>query len=877
MQDENGKLKERVKSLESLQAKLHLLEAMNSSPDHHKKRLRTRSEPEFDGDSSGRSEDGKSALKKSRLGQENSNASPSSTTNKNDTEELQYLEQRLVRSTDIVTNTTSLTAFGDAINHILPQANVQFNEFDRNAIDEVTSQTILIHAGDKYILESLKIGEAPLLVDLPFPSLERALKCLNAFNSFLGSHFYFINAGRFKHALRKFYTNNSPKINVSRDDVLFYTSLLMVLAVGEMYLADGHHLDHFTEIDPKTLNGFPGIQYFNKATIILNFGADSLQAGKSSVENVQALLLHAFYCQIIDASTDHYLKGGAAMRTALLIGLHNDTGKSSISRHELEHRRRLWWCLYIVDRYCCAKSGLPFSISDESITTELPANIPASVTPDELCQYDEFPDASYMIHFIKVSQISSDMVFRLYHRKSRKDLISIMLNTIAEIDSWRENLPDRLKVDYTQKNFKTSRLIVSIHSEYFHCINLTIRPVLLFFVRKRLRTWRTNRAPIYLSKFDKDIISLLNASLQASIQTLRSHSILSSRNELAKFGYLDREYIYSAMTTLILFNVAFSVNESASQEINAGLDLLTQMERVRNSYAAQRKQQILHLIQTFEQNGIPAHHFLTNPVPHQEFISTEPLTSHASELELENMASLVDSPSQNSSSKVSSSLKSLNSNPSTGLHKTNISSTKGGWEPSSHDSPLNESPYVRGSYTQSSNSQSQSNINLQPVAISGEQGFALLQSIPGHTPETGETNNSYIPLGDYSNSPVNNYDVNFTFLDQNGPDMFDNLDLSNSIVSFGTTSALGISPPSNPYELEALGLDGIQDKSKMFTNAESTNTPSGMPENSGNLTENKDTTASTSSDALYSLEWEQNLLNEIVNQTLTWENTGLEK
>lgn len=527
------------------------------------------------------------------------------------------LDKDIVRKSSLVAGSTSLTAFGDEINQIFPTANVSFKELDEQTDATIPTQVFMLRNNDIFFIQSRQADQAPMTVELDLPPYQLALKYYEAFDVFLGESFYFFNPGRFKTELYNIYFEYTPEYYLSREQVLKVTSILMIMAIGKMYYVG----QNTTTPSPF----FPGMEYFNKATFVINFAYTSLQSGICSVENVQTLLLYAFYHQIVDASSGHFLLGGLAMRGALLNGMYNDTGKEELNRYELEHRRRLWWTLYAIDRYCSAKFGFPLSIPDDVITTELPANIQGNILRDNKTKYDVFRDPTNINQFIRISQIFSRMMVRLYQQKIHSDIIPIILSVLSEVFQWRKSLPDALKVDYTKDNIETSRNIVNIHSEYFRCINLTIRPLLLYFVRKRLRSIRVKRAPIDLTRYSKDIVTMLNASLQASIQTLRSHNNLLSMSLLAKFGYLDREYIYSALSTLILFNVAFGVHGSASQHINVGLSLLDEMMKVGNKNAARRKEQTLHLISSFEKNGIPSHYFQTSS--NNSLLATAPLST----------------------------------------------------------------------------------------------------------------------------------------------------------------------------------------------------------------------------------------------------------
>lgn len=432
---------------------------------------------------------------------------------------------------------------------------------------------------------AIELGDGGSIIHLSIPSLDHTIECYNAFDWYLGTCFYFLNPATFKSEVRDVYASifnaGSKGLPLSREDVLFYGCILLVIATGEMYLAK--------ETSRPT---FPGLEYFQQVGPIIDVAFDGLKSGVCTIDTVQVLLLYSFYFQVIDAASGHYLMSGVAMRSALVLEMHKCNRGKSISRSEMEHRNRLWWTLYVVDRYCCAKTGVPLSISDESITTDMPSDR----------GINNLPEACFLKSFIEISQISSTMVTDLYQAgRTQTDLVPVMLNLLSKIDTWRHNLPEKLKVDYNSQTLDTTRTLVNIHSKYFQCINLTIRPILLYYLRERLK----GTTHLELSELPRDAVTLLTASQQASIQTLRSHGILDTRNEVARYGYLDREYIYSSLATLVIYSATFGIRSSVAIIINDGLTLLGNMKGSANN----RREQVLQLIKTFEENGIQAHDF----------------------------------------------------------------------------------------------------------------------------------------------------------------------------------------------------------------------------------------------------------------------------
>lgn len=63
---------------------------------------------------------------------------------------------------------------------------------------------------------------------------------------------------------------------------------------------------------------------------------------------------------------------GQAQRLALSIGLHREIPDGIVSPSEREHRRRLWWTVYILDRKLSVNMGCPLSVNDKDVDVALP-------------------------------------------------------------------------------------------------------------------------------------------------------------------------------------------------------------------------------------------------------------------------------------------------------------------------------------------------------------------------------------------------------------------------------------------------------------------------------------------------------------------------
>lgn len=154
-------------------------------------------------------------------------------------------------------------------------------------------------------------------------------------------------------------------------------------------------------------------------------------------------------------------------------------------------------------------------------------------------------------------------------------------------------------------------------TEYFQGVNLAVRPLLFHFVMLNLKRTRAQDAQdndaqhtqgqrsrfVDLSRYSSVILSLLNASFQASINTIRSLWALLPDNMVALFGYMDREYLFTSAVTLILFNSTFGVHATTLPHLDHALTIFTRMRNLGNHPATLRREQILTLLTLLDFHG----------------------------------------------------------------------------------------------------------------------------------------------------------------------------------------------------------------------------------------------------------------------------------
>jgi proline utilization trans-activator len=195
-------------------------------------------------------------------------------------------------------------------------------------------------------------------------------------------------------------------------DLVWMCKCFILLALGEMY-SNRQRRDSNQRV--------PGTDYFLQATGLLQ---DLYET--PSVEQVEVLILfvsavpllkqrtrsaaltidiQCFYANALGRTKSAYTYIGIAMRMALALGLHRNLPTDTmLNPVEREHRKRVWWTLYTLDRLCCSILGYPLLISDSLIDVELPTDQGLSVSEQE-----EFSDPAHLIATIKLARITGQI------------------------------------------------------------------------------------------------------------------------------------------------------------------------------------------------------------------------------------------------------------------------------------------------------------------------------------------------------------------------------------------------------------------------------------------------------------------------------------
>lgn len=290
-----------------------------------------------------------------------------------------------------------------------------------------------------------------------------------------------------------------------------------------------------------------------------------------------------------------------------------------ISPVEREHRLRVWWSVYTMDRISSSKLGHPVLVRDEDIDADLPSM--EGLSPSER---EEFSPPEHLIAHLKLARITGDIISDIYGRPRRsKTFVQSVHMILKDLRSWAETLPENIKLIQTRPVRYASRNVASLHlcfnqvndpgpmlpnnrdsemaltvlTQTRQCVILTTRPILFHVFRSRFQP-PTDGNPS--SRIPSPMTSAL---AEACIHAARSSNSLLTQlwvdGGIATFGYFDSQYLFSS-TIILMMALVLRNSESDRDAIETASDILQSMVEDGNLPAAAFYQHLLEIRKCFD-------------------------------------------------------------------------------------------------------------------------------------------------------------------------------------------------------------------------------------------------------------------------------------
>ncbi|GAN05102.1 hypothetical protein MAM1_0082c04571 [Mucor ambiguus] len=320
-----------------------------------------------------------------------------------------------------------------------------------------------------------------------------------------------------------------------------------------------------------------------------------------TISNVQAIILILNHRGDRDTkSSACWQLGGFAIRMAQLLGLHRNCDDWDIPKNEKETRKRVWWALYITDRFQTAILGRPINLRDEDLSVPYPdagadieevmdayeadrskiqssivfPRFPSLTTPYDITVNNNRRPQIYelFIQFIKLSEILGRILTGLHTPTARKyssehGSYGLVTRLDFELTEWRYAFPTSLKninlPDFNEDNGHFAPAIASVLLFYFSTLILLHQP----FIR---------RTASHSSNTSQQICT------SAATRGMRIACRLSARNFLM-CPYSFTLYPIMQFGIIHMYNGKNSdpnVSQTAKQYLKRGTELLQRLQHM---------------------------------------------------------------------------------------------------------------------------------------------------------------------------------------------------------------------------------------------------------------------------------------------------------
>ncbi|KAI8942819.1 hypothetical protein NX059_000862 [Plenodomus lindquistii] len=163
------------------------------------------------------------------------------------------------------------------------------------------------------------------------------------------------------------------------------------------------------------------------------------------VSSIQALVLWTIYATMDPHHFDSWTLIGAASRAMVDLGIHQDPSRNIIvPKPKLEIRRRVYWCVYALDRSTSLVQTRAFSFSDEAAHVSLPfhtaSGSPKFSSPQSQVFQQSFDSA---LDLFRIREIQSEWYMDLFQsgREPWQDPYPYIWKQYTRMSEWFQDMP----------------------------------------------------------------------------------------------------------------------------------------------------------------------------------------------------------------------------------------------------------------------------------------------------------------------------------------------------------------------------------------------------------------------------------------------------
>ena len=178
----------------------------------------------------------------------------------------------------------------------------------------------------------------------------------------------------------------------------------------------------------------------------LCYADDVLHPG--SIGGIQAVLLLVQYSLLDAECFSSWQLTGFASRIMVDLGLHREPPPElTISKAALETRRRVFYCVYAIDRAISMVTGRPFSFTDDSVSVSLPES--HNLSADSRYGSQLFLRSTQpSLYLFDIRRVQSAL-YQTLHKSGRSQWTPAIAkqytdSVLTDVQSWFDSIPDTL-------------------------------------------------------------------------------------------------------------------------------------------------------------------------------------------------------------------------------------------------------------------------------------------------------------------------------------------------------------------------------------------------------------------------------------------------
>lgn len=198
--------------------------------------------------------------------------------------------------------------------------------------------------------------------------------------------------------------------------------------------------------------------------------SNSLYGSPDRMEALAGTLLLATYSLMRPNIPGVWYTMGSALRLTVDLGLHAEKLNRNYDPFTREIRRRLFWCVYSLDRQICSYFGRPFGIPEENISASYP-----SLLDDALIttMNDDISDYSKVQTSMATSKVIALAMYKV--RRIQADVVTVLYayhgevpRKYANLDVWKQAMDQALDNWFHKEIPKTyKKMNCKFNTEYF--------------------------------------------------------------------------------------------------------------------------------------------------------------------------------------------------------------------------------------------------------------------------------------------------------------------------------------------------------------------------------------------------------------------------